>query len=100
MSDNELIARFMGDVGHILSQPKWRSGDELIYLKYHKSWDWLMMVVQKIESTEFAPTRVKIDCNECTIIGKKRFKVHTISKINSTYKCIVQFIQWYNQQKS
>lgn len=61
------------------------------------TWNDLMPVVEKIES--IAPTRVKIDCNECTIIGDKRFKVHTMVKLHSVYKCIIQFIKWYNSKK-
>ncbi len=39
--------------------------DDLIYLldelKYHTSWDWLMNVVEKIESLPFAPSVVFVD---------------------------------------
>lgn len=94
MSDNELIAEFMGQTG--LTRV---FRDKIVpYVPaYDGLWDTLMEVVQKIES--IAPTRVVIDCNECKIIGDRRFKVHTMNKKNSVYQCVVQFIKWYNTKQ-
>lgn len=108
MNDNELIAEFMGmnyynDYGHhgdtyyeeAVIDPE--DPDFVQSPHWHESWDWLMPVVEKIES--MAPNRVVIDCNECRIISDRRFKVHTLKKINSVYQCVVQFIKWYNSCK-
>jgi hypothetical protein len=70
---------------------------QYFYPKYHSCWDDLMSVVAEIEL--IAPTRVIIDCNECRIVGDKRFKVHTMKKINSVYMCVLQFIEWYEKHQ-
>ena len=81
-------------------------------LKYHSSWDWLMPVVEKIESIKddyHGKFQVFINSNQCVIqsinIFKKRkndyyFNEYTLgSKIESTYMAVVKFIEWYNKNK-
>lgn len=93
-------------------------------LKYHSSWDWLMLVVSEIENigsiVEIHGTRhafEKINLHYCrlhysvfnTVTDKYvtdevvLFKYNTefnISKINCVYKAVVEFIKWYNQQNN
>lgn len=112
MSDNELIAEFMGWV--------WpRDPDhkryEITSLKYHVSWDWLMPVVEKISKITFKwetkhesgtdsyylrtfgmldeeTGRVMVRINNCAL--------HTApTLIEATYKAVVEFIKWYNENK-
>ncbi|MCH9718069.1 MAG: hypothetical protein K0U52_13450 [Gammaproteobacteria bacterium] len=74
---------------------------------YHTSWDWLMPVVEKIESDE------RFDVNILqygTIISsntKERGHIEIVnnvanisfdSKIDHTYKAVVEFIKQYNNQ--
>jgi hypothetical protein len=121
IEDNKLIVEFMGC--RILSYPpsKWTSitrhselwcrGDALspFYhytgrssvaqirlksLKYHESWDWLMTVVDKIDSLGFP---VMIYHDQCVI--KSICTVHLSKRINSVYKAVVEFIKWYNSQE-
>lgn len=72
-------------------------------LKYHKDWNSLMLVVEKIESLGwFIDIHNK---NECTWSADydndsdidKTFCVGT--KLESTYHCVVRFIKWYNENK-
>ena len=88
-------------------------------LKYHTSWDWLMPVVEKIETTtfqlkdgthtdcwiltsydnrdEFKGWSVEIEAEQL----RKKFyvdKKHP-SKIEATHNSVVQFIEWYNENK-
>jgi len=128
IENNKLIAEFMGarvmtfedgTVGHTF----WNEGDKggrygafpngstnyFDYSKqgYHLSWDWLMPVVEKIEETNF----IKIIGKYCAI---SRTKAHGFndwiamegvaftnpkSKLESTYKAVVKFINWYNENK-
>lgn len=101
-TENEIIAEFMGDKDKILCDPKWMKGDELVYLRYHTSWDWLMPVVEKIESLQgrtailFSNTHKHI----CTISERD----HTMlaqkdgeTKIEAVYKAVFEFIKWYNE---
>lgn len=98
--NNILIAEFMG---------------KEIYHKHHESfydvsWSWLMPVIQKIEDMKY-----------CTIIGKGHFYWCSIfisinkngerkdvisregnastTKIEITYKVVVEFIKIYNKDK-
>ena len=84
-------------------------------LQFHKSWDWLMPVVEKIESIEddslpyisFSKNNfsVTIRNSSCQIISGDygdtdwfdRFSEG--SKIKSVYKAVVEFIKWYNKNK-
>lgn len=108
MSDNELIAAFMDiptleDYKGIMWDFQ-RTGKQIYSirsdeLRYDTSWDWLMPVVEKIETEKFS----------VMIIGKytriqrphpyKEFATDICdSKIQSAYKAVVEFIKWYNQQ--
>jgi hypothetical protein len=115
---NRMIAKFMGFEdesrfigGHNVMRRKtiWKFGcqqyESYNYddLKYHISWDWLMPVVEKIESFEgthgnnykftIQNETSYIDCTN--IISSPSVK----SKIESTYQVVVEFIEWYNEQK-
>jgi len=112
MKDNILIAKFMGwtwskegNGKTYLMNPRLKP-EEIIYstrpeqLLFHKSWDWLMPVVEKIWS----------------IIGNREsifyFQFYNFSELISAshdnigkdhkYDCwlaVVKFIKWYNKQK-
>jgi len=136
--NNKLIAEFMGLVqnpsdprsfgfnvleenGKIVGAEWWK-----IPL-YHNSWDWLMPVVDKIESIDlkdmfytwddeedgkrynFEGISVEIENNRCWIYGhmaldpywtfnEKTFRESYSSKIEATYNAIVEFINWYNKK--
>jgi len=76
-------------------------------LLYHSSWDWIMQVVEKIEtdgSQETGHNEIHITENTCEIFRmsyvKPQFKnFDNKSKINAVWKTVVQYIQWYNTQK-
>lgn len=122
LENNKLIAEFMGievskigkkfrfhlpPCGYFKVHPK--------FIKYHVSWDWLMPVVEKIESIEddhHGHFGVYISSNSCVIQGTnfrsdKRlsntpiyFSDYTLeNKIVSTYRAVVEFIKWYNNNK-
>lgn len=79
-------------------------------LKYHSSWDWLMPVVEKIESLKLNGHRyyVEIRHESCEISvainkGANTNKIYSSlwqnhsSKIDAVYNAVVQFIKWYNE---
>ena len=94
MKYNKLIAEFM-------SMEDYQEMGEYVTPNYHSSWDWLMPVVEKIESLRDAngnAYRFTIDmCNaqieetNIEILGG-RFKLDT------TYYAVVQFINQYNNK--
>lgn len=97
--NNILIAKFMDR-----NPPKENYG----LLWYHESWNWLMPVVEKIESLTFGNTTqfdVVIDKRGCCITqyfyGGEHQKWQTglynkLNKIESVWTCVVDFIKWYN----
>ena len=85
------------------------------YLRFYDSWDWLMCVVDKIESlhpqnnscTQF---RVKISGKSCVILDEfingtdyekdflnLYFNFHD-SRRSTVWNACVKFVQWYNLQ--
>lgn len=78
------------------------------HIFYHTSWDWLMPVVEKIESmsTERQWFTVLIQGKICSIsrnwIGLHGSSSSTIGfestgiKIENTHKAIIEFIHWHN----
>lgn len=128
LENNKLIAEFMGIDNQILSTGdihSWsdapffyiteNSKDKVMkgivkYSKYHTSWDWLMPVVEKIESTprgKYSPNNkpaVSISSISCSIIyhGNAKEVIADIirpSKIEAVYEAVVEFIKWYNENK-
>ena len=110
MSDNELIAGFMGfDIEDHTTFVKSSIKDPIIRtlvskhiseLQYHESWDWLMPVVEKIEAIE--GIRFIIEKNRVLICsyGPEYFwnsGTTYDSKITTTYNAVVEFIKWYNE---
>jgi len=116
-TDNELIAEFMGlqsknvPVYKYIDDPnpvrkevyligvKQYSVDKL---KYHTSWNWLMPVVEKIESLGY---RVLIVTDEVDIESNAKNSIQKSfgtycpdgTKKGATYKAVVGFINWYNE---
>jgi hypothetical protein len=110
---NKLIAEFMG----LVKEPTEKNFDAYyppfdgvegeyfapIELKYNTSWDWLMPVVEKIESLGF---QVTIG-SECYCVIQDGWKegleeIHYMkdnSKLLCTYGAVVEFIKWHNEQK-
>ena len=67
-------------------------------LNYHEDWNWLMEVVEKIESLGYRIEIVKHICriylsNKETIIISEN-----TPKIEAVYNAVVEFIKWYNNQ--
>jgi len=92
---NKLIKEFYGDISGITSYP-----DEP--LEFHSSWDWLMPVIEKIESLHHT---VGIHDTMCEILTERNLcevliKVNEDwTKIKVVYTAAVEFIKWYNKNK-
>ena len=82
-------------------------------LKFHTSWDWLMLVVEKIEKIETFIVNVKIHTGEYSIYIYNQEAYNNgdynkydyfyadweEDKLKGIYKAVVEFIKWYNSQK-
>ena len=93
-------------------------------LKFHESWDWLMLVVEKIENLNlkeffykwneeekirynFMSVCVDISYNYCNIYVELEldppYEISSVTlnnKIESVYKAVVNFINWYNEKNN
>ena len=93
MTDNKLIAEFMGvpqgEHTHFMVEPfALESYANVDDLKYDISWDWLMPVVQKVSSL----------CDEPCELDNMKHALLT-GDIESVYDDVVEFIKEYNNGK-
>jgi hypothetical protein len=103
---NKDIADFMGwDIKNPMSLPKSIQQpiyDNCWFYKFDKSWDWLMPVVEKIESFGYEFTIVE---NRCKVSHntdhsiEELFHIEIIgSKFKVTYEAVLEFIKKFNNK--
>jgi hypothetical protein len=104
MNDNKLIAEFMGyeiTTDGISTLIKGDCYNVTPLPMYHLRWDYLMPVVEKIETLDCIEY-VSITLNDVLIRIKG---IDTIDycrqgdKLYNTYSAVVEFIKWYNKQE-
>ena len=87
--DNTIIYRREGNLGY---RPE--------NLKYHTNWEWLMPVVEKIETLGYT---VNISSSVVHIYSDKHqipLSIGTtFNKLRATYQAVVEFIIWYNKKR-
>ena len=114
MKDNKLIAEFMElpfkmrdeetklyykvcEIPYPLQREHLESTYEEINLKYHTSWDWLMPVVEKMNTTELCD---EYDKSLDYLEWLSHSTTHLVNMdINATYNAVVEFINRYNKNK-
>ena len=108
--ENKLIAEFMGMSQGKPNENRWKndwfeklttdgnefeSGRRHEHLLFDSSWEWLMPVVDKIEELEYF---VHVLGDGCIIYDGECPKIiRTGSRKEATYKAVVEFIKWYNE---
>lgn len=96
---NKLIAEFMGEAPNPMCESIKKDG--YTHCKYHSSWDWLMPVVIKINSLNYKIAVIHYFHGHSYEISKANIK-HTYphnEALHGLYKTVVEFIQWYNENK-
>ena len=63
--------------------------------KYHESWDWLMPVVKKAFDCEFGDR-----FDEWKELNNKICVCLASVSIEGVYEALIEFIKWFNSQKS
>lgn len=127
--NNKLIADFLGwTLNSIGVYGYYRQFDKLLYnpltgndksydpdhLAFHVSWEWIMLAVDKIESLGF-DTHIfhDEDGQQCQVWnGVASYTRNSedmiipnipvpaeVTKLEATYKAVINFIQWYNTNK-
>lgn len=77
----------------VLFKKMYYKADEM---EFHTSWDWLMPVVQKIKGVY-----ANLDL-ELSMMVEKTFIILDLTifaDVDTVYSAVLQFIQWYNQNK-
>lgn len=107
ITGNKLIAEFMGwekSTYHNTPNKMYREkgsseiGIHISDFKYHSSWDALMPVVEKIRQMHTDRVFSRETLSES---ADRIFCIHFISaRIDIVYNCVIQFIQWYNNQQT
>ena len=117
IKNNELIAEFMGlqksrpEIQEFVNEPEKnglyyeRTKGVHEYLSYHKSWNWLMPVVIKLEQLKHP---VHISSNNCSIyystnaIQNNEYivDIYGENKMDAVYRAVVTFIKYLNIQKN
>jgi hypothetical protein len=72
--------------------------------KYHSDWNWLMQVVDKIESLEY---NFNITSKSATVLMNHGAIFQTLiysddgtNKKEAVYNTCVEFVKWYNEEKN
>ena len=111
IENNKLIAQFMGitnveefNNSLLVSHPEegiWYY-EPLWYLDYHSDWSLLMPVVEKIEELNVTESFFIIEDKTCILwlTDTKDICQRSLSKIESVYNTVVEFIKWYNTQNN
>ena len=105
IEDNKLIAEFMGletpdrcYFEHLTKKGE-RKLSHFVLLEYHTSWDWLMPVVERIESDERYDVDIlqygtRITDNQKEIVNNIA-NISFDKKIDHTYDAVIAFIRQY-----
>ena len=99
--NNKMIAEFM-DARYEENKSFHESSDayyEDCELEYHTSWDWLMPVVEKIESLGYVFTIQGGKAEYGEMISETQCFIAE-DKLSSTYQAVVEFINQYNKNES
>ena len=112
-TNNKIIAEFLGYIDNgcseegFLIDPKTNYDICIDSLQFHSDWNWLMEVVEKIESIKIETYKVKVDIyfNCCQINPTHWEQLISIygnkeTKIEAVYNACIEFIKWYNENKS
>jgi uncharacterized protein YrzB (UPF0473 family) len=113
-NENKLIAEFMGY--KVVDKPKVVNGENFFeyidengnytycnsLLRYNDQWDWLMLVVEKIESDERYDVDIlqygtRITDNQKEIVNNIA-NISFDKKIDHTYQAVVEFIKTYKNK--
>ena len=105
--NNKLIAEFIGRKGKQNKNLYWVNIPNVDWvapeeMKFHEDWNWLMPVIDKIETILPDDSTVHIEFNRCWIDNNKEgltIDACRNTRLDSVYYAVLEFIEWYNEHK-
>lgn len=103
IENNKLIAEFLGF--DILTNGRYQYNSEITYFlpDFETDWNWLMVIIGKIEDLGYKFNITSGDAtalmNHGAIYQSLIYTIDGLTKIQATYKTIIEFIKWYNLNK-
>ena len=104
--DDRTLAYYVGDSIMNADNTNNENEDNVFHpedMKFNSSWDWLMSVVERIENFGYEFIIVESRCyvkHNTDHSIKELFHIETIgSKIDTTYKAVLKFINNYNKKQ-
>lgn len=108
LEGNKILAEFMGRCGKRNKNLYWVNIPGVLWvavdeMKFHSSWDWLMPVVEKIESLNYSTEIYSMGSyNHRMVVYSSGAIVNQSelmeSKIKSVFTACVEFAKWYKNQ--
>jgi hypothetical protein len=98
-NDDEFSGKDIDDAG--LPYEQGEIGNGFYRVLFHKSWDWLMPVVEKISKWYRTAPRDNYYKFTDACGGVEQFQSNLFdADIKLTYNAVVQFIKWHNENKN
>ena len=104
--DERTMAYYVGDIITNADNTNNENEDNVFHpddMKFNSSWDWLMSVVEQIENFGYEFIIVESRCylkHNTDHSIEELFHIETIgSKIDTTYKAVLKFINNYNKKQ-
>ena len=101
LENNKLIAEFMNltpEGTKMFDDPMYLIDGTVTNLRYHSSWDWLVQVCNKIINEIDKPDFDSDDVDEFFEYTDTVQDNLMICDLFATYKAVVEFIKWYNEE--
>lgn len=115
--NNKLIAEFMGLIESSIPNYFWTQKSiegfgtgEMVKLLYHSDWNWLMQVIDKIETLsyrrgrhfylylDYAKAQIRVDRMNVNLFSAWGTS-SGIRRMGAVYDAVVGFIKWYNLEQ-
>ena len=107
VENNKMFAEFLGYCQPHPDYPTttyWYKKDyqPLTILLFHSNWDWLMRVVEKIESLGYTVTIAGVMCKVTKVLDLENSIVSYVlgdksRKLELIYTTMVEFVKWHNK---
>lgn len=104
---NKTISEFVDD-GRIINAMSSNEEDQFLLNvrshknngHFHKNWNWLMFVIEKIEGMLMEGSNIHIEHTNCYLDDYEHgisFSSNGETKIEAVFKVVCEYVMWYNE---